>query len=198
MGEGLRATCWIWGIVMDETGQASVMVWLKFCAGHRVIGIDFDGADRNIGYADAERDCRDVDGRDDQGSEVEGFVDVDRDVGKYVDGLDSDGADTTVYVQAEGNDRKNVRSRGEAEQALVVAPPQDAVAVVTGDEGTGVDVAGVGHPGVGVTGVQPTRVDTARVETARIGTGGAGAPAAASPPRGLAAATAGTAGTAAY
>ncbi|CFC28639.1 Uncharacterised protein [Mycobacterium tuberculosis] len=132
-------------------------------------GIDFDGADRNIGYADAERDCRDVDGRDDQGSEVEGFVDVDRDVGKYVDGLDSDGADTTVYVQAEGNDRKNVRSRGEAEQALVVAPPQDAVAVVTGDEGTGVDVAGVGHPGVDVTGVQPTRVDTARVETAGIG-----------------------------
>ncbi|CLN13017.1 Uncharacterised protein [Mycobacterium tuberculosis] len=39
MGEGLRATCWIWGIDMDETGQASVMVWLKFCAGHRVMGL---------------------------------------------------------------------------------------------------------------------------------------------------------------
>lgn len=24
---------------MDETGQASVMVWLKFCAGHRVMGL---------------------------------------------------------------------------------------------------------------------------------------------------------------
>lgn len=92
------------------------------------------------------KELPEIDRRNDDGSGAAGRVDV-RD-SKF------------------GNDGAGV---GEVEQALVVARPEGAVAVVTGDEGAGVDVAGVGHPGVDVTGVQPTRVDTARVETARIG-----------------------------
>ncbi len=130
---------------------------------------DGDGAE-----ADADRGGGQVDlgNRDARHSEA-----VDGDVGAElgadrgnVDGGDNDGAQSAG--EGEVQERrlgKHGGAVGEAEQALVVAPPQDAVAVVTGDEGAGVDVAGVGHPGVDVTGVQPTRVDTARVETARIG-----------------------------
>ncbi len=104
---------------------------------------DGDGAE-----ADADRGGGQVDlgNRDARHSEA-----VDGDVGAElgadrgnVDGGDNDGAQSAG--EGEVQERrlgKHGGAVGEAEQALVVAPPEGAVAVVAGDEGAGVDVAGV-------------------------------------------------------
>uniref|UniRef100_UPI003C6D1B55 hypothetical protein n=1 Tax=Mycobacterium tuberculosis TaxID=1773 RepID=UPI003C6D1B55 len=64
--------------------------------------------------------------------------------------IDVDGAQVHGFAEMHEVGLRNQRADREAEveQALVVARPEGAVAVVTGDEGAGVDVAGVGHPGV--------------------------------------------------